>query len=51
VIDRMVPGRAPVAAKPRPVVGVGVGQSTATMDDLWANRDIQGRKRQAGRIR
>lgn len=50
IIDRMVPGRLPVTAKPRPVVGVGVGQSTATMEDLWAQRDIKGR-RAAGRGR
>jgi predicted phage terminase large subunit-like protein len=51
IIDKMVPGRLPVSVKPRPVVGVGAGQSTASLNDLWANRDIQGRKRTAGRIR
>lgn len=44
IIDRMIPGRLPVTVKPRPVLGVGVGASTATMNDLWAQRDIKGRR-------
>lgn len=51
IIDRMSPGRAPAAAKLRPVVAVGPGQSTATMEDLWKSRDIQGRRAGSGRIR
>lgn len=50
VLDKMVPGRLPVVAKKRPVIGVGAGASTASLEDLWAQRDIKGRRRQGGRI-
>lgn len=51
IIDRMVPGRLPNKAKPRPVIGVGVGASTASLEDLWNQRDIAGRRKQSGRIK
>lgn len=51
IIDKMVGGRAPTSVKPRPVVGVGFGASTATLSDLWSQRDIKGRRAASGRIK
>lgn len=51
IIDKMVPGRKPASEKRRPTVGVGLGQSTASLEDLWAQRDIQGRRLNGNRIK
>lgn len=51
ILDRMTAGRLPPEAKRRPVVAVGYGQSTATMEDLWSQRDLKTRRNAGGRIR